>query len=161
MDQDRLLRELTAFLRIPSVSTLPAHNADCRVAAQWVADELRRLGCREVELLADEDHPVVWGVGPAVPGAPTLLIYGHYDVQPPDPLNEWVTPPFEPTERNNNIYARGAVDDKGQLWMEIKAIEALMKGHGGKLPLNVKLIIEGEEEVGGEACAAYQRKEKA
>ncbi len=90
-----------------------------------------------------------------------MLCYAHYDVQPPDPLNEWLSPPFEPTERNNNIYARGAVDDKGQLWMELKAIEALMKGHGGKLPLNVKFILEGEEEVGGESIAAYVRKEKA
>ena len=90
-----------------------------------------------------------------------MLCYAHYDVQPPDPLNEWISPPFEPTERNNNIYARGAVDDKGQLWMEIKAIEALMKGHNGTLPLNVKFIIEGEEEVGGESIAAYVRKEKA
>src|SRR5207245_4922094 len=95
------------------------------------------------------------------PGKPTVLCYAHYDVQPPDPLDEWVSPPFEPTERNNNIYARGAVDDKGQLWMEIKSSEALMKGHNGKLPINVKFIIEGEEEVGGESIAEYVRKEKA
>src|SRR5258705_11459026 len=143
MDQDRLLRELTAFLRIPSVSTLPAHNADCRVAAQWVADELRRLGCREVELLADEDHPVVWGVGPAVPGAPTLLIYGHYDVQPPDPLNEWVTPPFEPTIRDGRLYARGSADDKGQVFCLLKAIAA-----SNGAPINFRFLIEGEEEFG-------------
>src|SRR5205814_1553781 len=99
METDRLLRELTDFLRIPSVSTLPAHNADCRAAAEWVAGELRRLGCREVQFLASGTHPVVWGVGPDVPGAPTLLLYGHYDVQPPDPLAEWTTPPFEPTVR--------------------------------------------------------------
>src|SRR5437879_2769602 len=99
METDRLLRELTDFLRIPSVSTLPAHNADCRAAAEWVAGELRRLGCREVQFLASGTHPVVWGVGPDVPGAPTLLLYGHYDVQPPDPLDEWTTPPFEPTGR--------------------------------------------------------------
>src|SRR5438552_4669505 len=83
MDTDRLLRELTDFLRIPSVSTSASHNADCRAAAEWVAGELRRLGCREVRFLASDTHPVVWGVGPDVPGAPTLLIYGHYDVQPP------------------------------------------------------------------------------
>ena len=94
-------------------------------------------------------------------GAPTVLCYAHYDVQPPDPLNEWISPPFEPAERNNNIYARGAVDDKGQLWMEVKAIEALMKGHGGRLPINVKFIIEGEEEVGGESIAEYVRKQKS
>jgi acetylornithine deacetylase/succinyl-diaminopimelate desuccinylase-like protein len=143
MDQDRLLRELMEFLRIPSVSTLPSHNADCRVAAQWVADELRRLGCRQVELLADEHHPVVWGVGPEVPGAPTLLIYGHYDVQPPDPLNEWVTPPFEPTIRDGRLFARGAADDKGQVFCLLKAIAT-----GGRAPVNFRFLIEGEEEFG-------------
>src|SRR5438034_11034986 len=100
MDTDRLLRELTDFLRIPSVSTLPAHNADCRAAAEWVAGELRQLGCRDVQFLASDTHPVVWAVGPEVRGAPTLLLYGHYDVQPPDPLAEWTTPPFEPTVRD-------------------------------------------------------------
>src|SRR5882672_4708609 len=143
MDHDRLLHDLMEFLRIPSVSTLPAHNADCRVAAQWVADELRRLGCREVELLADEHHPVVWGVGPAVPGAPTLLIYGHYDVQPPDPLNEWVTPPFEPTIRDGRLYARGSADDKGQVFCLLRAIAA-----AGRPPVNFRFLIEGEEEFG-------------
>src|SRR5947208_3797199 len=113
MDTDRLLRELTDFLRIPSVSTLPAHNADCRAAAEWVAGELRQLGCRDVQFLASDTHPVVWAVGPEVRGAPTLLLYGHYDVQPPDPLAEWTTPPFEPTVRDGKLFARGAADDKG------------------------------------------------
>src|SRR5205807_96149 len=99
MDTDRLLRELSDFLRIPSISTSPSHDDDCRAAAEWVAGELRRLGCRDVQFLASDTHPVVWGVGPHVPGAPTLLVYGHYDVQPPDPLDEWATPPFEPTLR--------------------------------------------------------------
>src|SRR5438876_1150836 len=112
METDRLLRELTDFLRIPSVSTLPAHNADCRAAAEWVAGELRRLGCREVQFLASGTHPVVWGVGPDVPGAPTLLVYGHYDVQPPDPLEEWTTPPFEPTVRGDKLFARGAAHEE-------------------------------------------------
>src|SRR5216117_1249915 len=103
MDTDRLLREITDFLRIPSVSTNPSHNADCRAAAEWVAGELRRLGCRDVQFLASGTHPVVWGVGPEVPGAPTLLIYGHYDVQPPEPLDEWTTPPFEPTVRDGGV----------------------------------------------------------
>src|SRR5689334_23627170 len=106
MDTESLLRDLSEFLRIPSISTLPAHDADCRRAAEWVAAQLRRLGCREVELLANETHPVVWGVGAAVPGAPTLLIYGHYDVQPPDPLAEWMSPPFEPVVRDGKLFAR-------------------------------------------------------
>src|SRR2546428_2710172 len=143
MDTDRLLRELTDFLRIPSVSTLPAHNADCRAAAEWVAGELRRLGCREVQFLASGTHPVVWGVGPDVPGAPTLLLYGHYDVQPPDPLAEWTTPPFEPTVRDGKLYARGAADDKGQVFCLLKAIAA-----SPRPPVNFRFLIEGEEEYG-------------
>src|SRR5439155_165922 len=122
LEADTMLRELVEFLRIPSVSTLPAHDADCRRAAEWVAAELRRLGCREVAFLASDVHPVVWGVGPDVPGAPTLLIYGHYDVQPPDPLGEWVTPPFEPTVRDGKLFARGSADDKGQVFCLLRAI---------------------------------------
>jgi acetylornithine deacetylase/succinyl-diaminopimelate desuccinylase-like protein len=144
MDTDRLLRELTDFLRIPSISTDPAHNADCRAAAEWVAGELRRLGCGEVQFLASGTHPVVWGVGPAVPGAPTVLIYGHYDVQPPDPLDEWITPPFEPAVRNGKLFARGAADDKGQVFCLLKAIEAT----DGRPPVNFRFLIEGEEEYG-------------
>src|SRR5437773_10243977 len=143
MDTDRLLRELMDFLRIPSVSTLPAHDVECRAAAEWVAGELRRLRCREVRLLASDTHPVVWGVGPEVPGAPTLLLYGHYDVQPPDPLAEWTTPPFEPTVRDGKLFARGAADDKGQVFCLLKAIAAT-----GRPPVNVRFLIEGEEEYG-------------
>src|SRR3979409_912947 len=144
MDTDRLLRELADFLRIPSVSTNPSHNADCRAAAEWVAGELRRLGCRDVQFLASDTHPVVWGVGPEVPGAPTLLIYGHYDVQPAEPLDEWTTPPFEPTVRDGKLFARGAADDKGQVFCLLKAIEA----RGGRPPVNFRFLIEGEEEHG-------------
>jgi len=143
MDTDRLLRELTDFLRIPSISTLSTHDRDCRRAAEWVAAELRRLGCTGVELLASESHPVVWGVGPEVPGAPTLVIYGHYDVQPPDPLDEWTTPPFEPAVRDGRLYARGSADDKGQVFCLLKAIEA-----GGVPRVNFRFLIEGEEEHG-------------
>src|SRR5882672_9003151 len=143
MDQARLLNELSEFLRIPSISTLPAHDADCRRAAEWVARDLRRLGCRDVQFLGSETHPVVWAVGPDVPGAPTLLIYGHYDVQPPDPLGEWTTPPFEPTVRDGRLYARGAADDKGQVFCLLKAIE-------GRPPVNFRFLIEGEEEYGSE-----------
>ncbi|HEX4560968.1 MAG TPA: dipeptidase [Gemmatimonadales bacterium] len=143
MDNNRLLAELSEFLRIPSISTLPKHDGDCRRAAEWVAADLRRLGCTDVQLLASETHPVVWGVGPEVPGAPTLVIYGHYDVQPPDPLNEWVTPPFEPTVRDGKLYARGSADDKGQVFCLLRAIEAAGQPH-----VNLRFLIEGEEEHG-------------
>jgi len=160
-NQQRFLNELKNLLRIPSISTLEEHKSDVQKAAEFVASELRRIGMEHVEVIPTNGHPLIYADWLNAPGKPTALCYAHYDVQPPDPLDEWVSPPFEPTERNNNIYARGAVDDKGQLWMEIKAIEALMKGHGGKLPLNVKFIIEGEEEVGGESIAEYVRKQKA
>src|SRR3989442_1015524 len=154
METDRLLRELTDFLRIPSVSTLPAHNADCRAAAEWVAGELRRLGCREVQFLASDTHPVVWGVGPEVSGAPTLLLYGHYDVQPPDPLAEWTTPPFEPTVRDGKLFARGSADDKGQVFCLLKAIAAT-----GRPPVNFRFLIEGEEEYGSRVLFELLRRE--
>src|SRR6266853_427057 len=143
LDTERQLRDLSEFLRIPSISTLPAYDADCRRAAEWVAAELRSLGCREVSFLGSDTHPVVWGVGPDVPGAPTLLIYGHYDVQPPDPLAEWTTPPFEPTVRDGRLYARGAADDKGQVFCLLRAIAA-----AGRPPVNFRFLIEGEEEFG-------------
>src|SRR2546430_16832945 len=141
MDTDGLLLELTDFLRIPSVSTSPSHNADCRAAAEWVAGELRRLGCREVQFLASGTHPVVWGVGPEVPGAPTLLVYGHYDVQPPEPLNEWTTPPFEPAVRDGKLSARGAADRKGQIFCLPTAIAA--NGPHTRPPVHFRLPIEG------------------
>src|SRR5438132_1750958 len=157
MDTNRLLRDLANFLRIPSVSTSASHNADCRAAAEWVAGELRRLGCREVQFLASDTHPVVWGVGPEVPGAPTLLIYGHYDVQPPEPLDEWTTPPFEPTVRDGKMFARGAADDKGQVFCLLKAIEA--NGTGTRPPVNFRFLIEGEEEYGSRVLFELLRRE--
>jgi acetylornithine deacetylase/succinyl-diaminopimelate desuccinylase-like protein len=159
-NQQRFLGELKDLLRIPSVSTAPEHKDDVRKAAEFVASDLRRIGMENVEIIPTKGHPLIYADWLHAASKPTVLCYAHYDVQPAEPLNEWLSPPFEPTERNDNIYARGAVDDKGQLWMELKAIEALMKGHDGKLPLNVKFIIEGEEEVGGESIAAYVRKEK-
>jgi acetylornithine deacetylase/succinyl-diaminopimelate desuccinylase-like protein len=160
-NQKRFLNELKDLLRIPSVSTLSEHKDDVRRAADFVASELRRIGMQNVETIATKGHPLVYADWLHAPGKPTVLMYAHYDVQPPDPLDEWTTPPFEPSERDNNIYARGAVDDKGQLWMEIKALEALMKSGNGKLPINVKVLIEGEEEIGGESIAQYVREEKA
>ena len=157
MDTDRLLRELNDFLRIPSISTSPSHDADCRAAAEWVAAELRRLGCDDVQFLASETHPVVWGVGPEVPGAPTLLVYGHYDVQPPDPLDEWTTPPFEPAVRGGKLFARGAADDKGQVFCLLKAIAA--NGARGAPPVNFRFLIEGEEEFGSRVLFELLRRE--
>ncbi|MBI4502137.1 MAG: dipeptidase [Gemmatimonadetes bacterium] len=153
----RFLDELKAFLRIPSVSTDPTHAGDCRRAAEWVRDQLKHLGCPKVELLASETHPIVWAEGPEVPGKPTVLIYGHYDVQPPDPLNEWVSPPFEPVVRDGNLYARGATDDKGQVFAAIKAFESVNRG--GRPPVNVRFLIEGQEESGSTALFQFLSRE--
>ncbi len=147
-EQPRLLQELIDFLSIPSVSTLPAHADDCRRAAEWLRAELTRLGCPVVNLIEGDGHPVVWAEGPTVPGRPTLLIYGHYDVQPPDPIEEWDTPPFEPSVRDGRLFARGAADDKGQVFCLLKAYEAVLD-KDGRPPLNLRFIFEGEEECGG------------
>lgn len=145
-ERDRLLDELRSLLAIPSVSTDPAHVADCQRAARWLADHLRSLGCQRVDLLGSESHPVIWAEGPAVPGRPTVLVYGHYDVQPADPLELWETPPFVPTVRDGNLYARGATDDKGQVFAVIKAFEAVSRA--GQSPVNLRFLIEGQEESG-------------
>lgn len=145
--RERHLLELTEFLRIPSVSTLPEHKTDMRTAALWVQEQLKRYGIEGVQLMETGGHPVVYGQWLKAPGAPTILVYGHYDVQPPDPLEKWETPPFEPSFRENRIYARGVSDDKGPMFHALKAVEALMAVHG-KLPLNVKFLFEGEEEIG-------------
>jgi len=149
-NRERYLEGLKDFLRIPSISTLPEHKPDIERAAAFVATELRQIGLKTVEIIRGkpDQHPLVYGEWLEAPGKPTLLIYGHYDVQPPDPLEEWISPPFEPTVRNGNIYARGAVDDKGQTYLLLKATEGFLKTEG-RLPLNVKFLIEGEEEVGG------------
>ena len=153
-NRQRLLDELFELLRIPSISTLPEHQADVIRAAELVARRLSEVGLENVEIIPTGRHPLIYADWLHAPGKPTVLCYGHYDVQPADPLELWITPPFEPTIRNGNIYARGAVDDKGQMYMHIKAIEALRAAHG-TLPLNVKFLIEGEEEVGGASIAAY------
>src|SRR5215472_3739249 len=153
-NRPRLLDELKDLIRIPSISTLPEHKGDVERAAQFVAESLRNAGLENVEVIQTAGHPLVYADCLHAPGKPTVLCYGHYDVQPADPLELWVTPPFEPTERNGNLYARGAVDDKGQMYMHIKAIEAL-RAVNGTLPLNIKFLVEGEEEVGGAAIAKY------
>jgi acetylornithine deacetylase/succinyl-diaminopimelate desuccinylase-like protein len=156
----RFLDELKALLRIPSISMLPEHKDDCRKTAETLAAELKRIGMEHGRLIATEGHPLVYAdwlhaAGKsAAADKPTVLVYGHYDVQPPDPLDEWLSPPFEPTERNGNLYARGAVDDKGQVVAQVKALESLL-ATGGSLPVNVRVLLEGEEEVGGEGIAHY------
>lgn len=150
----RFLEELKSLLRIPSISTLPEHKEDCRRTAEVLASELRRIGMENVRLIETTGHPLVYADWLHAAGKPTVLAYGHYDVQPADPLNEWRTPPFEPTERDGNLYARGAVDDKGQMYMHVKALESLLASTG-KLPVNVRVLLEGEEEVGGEGIAEY------
>jgi acetylornithine deacetylase/succinyl-diaminopimelate desuccinylase-like protein len=152
--QTRFLDELKELLRIPSISTLPEHRADVERAAAFVADSLRAAGMENVEVIPTAKHPLVYADWLHAPGKPTVLCYGHYDVQPADPLELWNTPPFEPTERNGNLYGRGTADDKGQMYMHIKAVEALIAVNG-RLPLNVKFLIEGEEEVGGESIAKF------
>jgi acetylornithine deacetylase/succinyl-diaminopimelate desuccinylase-like protein len=153
-NRNRLLSELKDFIRIPSISTLPEHIPDIELAANFVAASLRSAGLENVEIISTAKHPLVYGDWKYAPGKPTVLCYGHYDVQPADPLELWISPAFEPTERDGNLYARGACDDKGQMYMHIKAIETL-RAVNGTLPVNIKFLVEGEEEVGGASIAKY------
>jgi acetylornithine deacetylase/succinyl-diaminopimelate desuccinylase-like protein len=153
-NESRFLEELKELLRIPSISTLPENKDATHRAAGFVVDELWAAGFPHVELIETDRHPLVYAEWLHSPGKPTVLCYGHYDVQPPDPLELWESPPFEPTERNGDLYARGAADDKGQMFSHIKALEAIRAVYG-KPPVNVKVLIEGEEEVGGQSVAEY------
>lgn len=154
-NRSRFLEELLEFLRIPSISTLPERKQDVARAAEFVRDSLVKAGLENVTLIATAKHPLVYGEWLRAPGKPTVLCYGHYDVQPPDPLEQWTSPPFEPRMEDGNIYARGASDDKGQMYMHIKAAETLRAVGGGQLPVNVKFLLEGEEEIGGESISKY------
>ena len=145
--RSRFLDELKAFVSIPSISTLPQHKADVRRAADWLLEQLRGMGMAGELIPLEAGHPIVYAEWKNAPGKPTMLIYGHYDVQPVDPLHEWTSPPFEPTMRGDDLYARGASDDKGQVFAIIKGLESFLRSDGG-LPLNVKVIVEGEEEIG-------------
>jgi acetylornithine deacetylase/succinyl-diaminopimelate desuccinylase-like protein len=145
---------LQTFLRIPSISTLSEHKPDIRRAAEFVRNELSAAGLEQAQLIEGEGNPLVYAEWTGAAGKPTLLLYGHYDVQPPDPLDEWKSPPFEPSVRGNDIFARGSSDDKGQTYILMKAVEGLLKTKG-RLPVNVKFLIEGEEETGGEHIEAY------
>jgi acetylornithine deacetylase/succinyl-diaminopimelate desuccinylase-like protein len=147
INREKYLDELKVLLAIPSISALPDHSDDVKRCAAWCADEMRRIGLENVRLIDTAGYPVVYGDWLGAPGAPTILFYGHYDVQPVDPLELWESPPFEATIRDGEIYARGSADDKGQVFMHLKAVEAHLK-QNGRLPVNMKLIIEGEEEVG-------------
>src|SRR4051812_19380156 len=159
VNRDRYVDELKQYLAIPSISALPEHAADTRRAAEWTADALRNAGMQNVRLMDTPGNPVVYGDWLGAAGKPTILFYGHYDVQPVDPVNLWTSPPFEATVRDGEIYARGAADDKGQVFMHIKAVEAFMK-QGGSLPVNIKFFIEGEEEVGSVHLDQFVRDHK-
>jgi acetylornithine deacetylase/succinyl-diaminopimelate desuccinylase-like protein len=160
VNRERYLEELKALLAIPSISALPAHAGDVKRCAEWCAGEMRRIGLQNVRLIETPGYPVVYGDWLGAPGAPTILFYGHYDVQPVDPLDLWESPPFEATIRDGEIYARGSADDKGQVFMHFKAVEAHLK-QNGRLPVNIKFILEGEEEVGSVNLDEFVRAHKA
>jgi acetylornithine deacetylase/succinyl-diaminopimelate desuccinylase-like protein len=145
--RQRFVDELVEWVRVPSVSSDPKRAADVARSAEFLAERLRGLGAGRVEVWPTAGHPSVFAEWLTAPGKPTLLVYGHHDVQPPDPLGEWVTPPFEPSVRDGRLWGRGVVDDKGQVYIHVKAIESFVRAHG-KLPINLRLIVEGEEEVG-------------
>lgn len=147
------------FIRFPTVSAEPRRADDMKRCAAWLARHLREVGLDHVNIIATGGHPIVYAEWMGAQGRPTLLIYGHYDVQPPDPLNEWTSPPFEPTIRGDDLYGRGASDDKGQMFTHIKAIESYLQTVG-RLPVNVKCIFEGEEEVGSKNLTAFLSKNK-
>src|ERR1700679_1439307 len=153
------LNELKEFLRIPSVSTKSEHKPDIERAAHWVAEKLRTAGLEKVEIVPTKVHPLVYGESLHAPGKPTILFYGHYDVQPAEPLDLWTTPAFEPTVRDGKLFGRGTADDKGQVHIHLKALEAL-KNTFGSLPINVKVMIEGEEEVGSVSLWDFVRQNR-
>lgn len=157
-NKDRFLEELFELLRFPSVSADPKYASDVRKAAEFVAQKLRDAGADQVEICETAGHPIVYGEKIIDPAKPTVLVYGHYDVQPADPLELWDTPPFEPTVRDGKIYARGACDDKGQFYMHVKAFELMLQQ--GDLPTNIKFMIEGEEEVGSENLGVFVKNNK-
>jgi acetylornithine deacetylase/succinyl-diaminopimelate desuccinylase-like protein len=154
--RDPFLEDLKAILRIPSISAVPEYKAEVRRCAEHLAAHLRTIGMPTVEVVETPGHPIVYAEWLGAPGAPTMLLYGHYDVQPPDPLELWKTPPFEPTLRDGKLYARGACDDKGQVYMHCSAIAAHLAVNG-RLPINVKMMIEGEEESGSESLEGFLR----
>lgn len=158
-NKDRFLSELFDLLRIPSVSADSKLAGDVRKAAEYLLEKLKAAGVDKVELCETPGHPIVYGEKMIDPSLPTVLVYGHYDVQPPDPLDLWTSPPFEPVVKDDKIYARGACDDKGQVYMHVKAFEAMMRLN--QLSCNIKFMIEGEEEVGSEHLGTFVKENKA
>ena len=153
------VEELKDFLRIPSISTIPENRTDILNAANFVADKLRTAGLSRIEIYRTENHPIVYGEWLGAPGKPTLLIYGHYDVQPVDPIELWTNLPFDPVVKDGKIWARGATDDKGQVYVHIKSVEAFIRTYGS-LPINIKFLVEGEEEIGSESLESFLEQNK-
>ena len=156
INRDRYVDELKEYLAIPSISALPEHAGDVRACAEWTAAHMKRVGLEHVRIIDTPGNPVVYADWLHAAGAPTILFYGHYDVQPVDPLELWESPPFEATVRAGEIYARGAADDKGQVFMHLKAVEAVLRG-SGRLPVNIRFILEGEEEIGSVNLESFVR----
>src|SRR5690606_30741512 len=154
----RFQDELFEWLRIPSVSADSRYKQDVRKAAEFLKAKFQEIGVDHAELCETGGHPIVYAEKKVNPSAPTILVYGHYDVQPPDPLDLWISPPFEPQVRDGKIFARGACDDKGQVYMHVKAFETMIRLH--RLSCNVKFMVEGEEEVGSENLASFVRDNK-
>jgi len=158
-NRDRYLTELKDLLAIPSVSTNAENAGDVRRCAEWLSEHLRKIGLESVQIFPTNGHPIVYGQWLNAPGKPTVLLYGHYDVQPAEPLELWTTPPFEAAVRDGRLFARGAADDKGQVFIHLKGIEAYLR-NGGDMPVNVKLLIEGEEEIGSANLENFVRSQK-
>ena len=158
-NKQRYLNELRELLAIPSVSTNPENKKDIVTCSRWVADHLKSIGMNKVQIFPTKGHPIVYGEWLGAPGKPTVLLYGHYDVQPAEPFELWTSPPFDATIRGGNLYARGSADDKGQVFIHLKGIEAYMQ-NGGSLPINLKFIIEGEEEIGSENLITFVEEHK-
>jgi acetylornithine deacetylase/succinyl-diaminopimelate desuccinylase-like protein len=158
-NKSRYLNELKTLLAIPSISTNPENKPDIERCAKWVRDHLSSIGMQHTQIFQTGGHPIVYAEWLNAPGKPTLLIYGHYDVQPVDPIDLWTSPPFEATVRGENLYARGSADDKGQVFIHLKGLEAFLKNTGG-LPLNIKMIIEGEEEIGSDHLETFVKGHK-
>ncbi len=155
-NRDRYLSELNEFLRIPSISTGRENQQDVQHCAQWVVEHLKSIGMESVQTFKTPGHPIVYGEWLRASGRPTVLFYGHYDVQPVDPVNLWTTPPFEPSIRQGDLYARGSSDDKGQVFIHFKGVEAYLR-NTGNLPCNLKILIEGEEEIGSTNLESFVR----